>query len=66
MMRAMCGVQLKERKRAKDLMSMLALNETVDQLDVVNNVCWHRDVLRRNGRHVFRWKFGYYVEDQGR
>ena len=30
--RAMCGVQLKERKSSKDLMFMLGLNETIDQL----------------------------------
>ena len=35
MVRAMCGVQLKDKK-SKDLMSMLGLNETTDQLDMVN------------------------------
>ena len=29
MVRAMCGVQLKDRKRSTDLMFMLGLNETV-------------------------------------
>ena len=33
MMRVMCGVQLKERKRANNLMLVMVLNETVDQLD---------------------------------
>ena len=32
MVRTMCGVQLKDRKRSKDLMLMLSLSETVDQL----------------------------------
>ena len=31
-MRAMCGVQLKDRKRSTELMFMLGLNETIDQL----------------------------------
>ena len=31
-MRAMCAVQLMDRKRAKDLMLMLGLNKTIDQL----------------------------------
>ena len=30
MVRAMCEVQLKDRKRTKDLMLMLGLNESVD------------------------------------
>ena len=32
MVRAICGVQLKGRKRSKDLMLMLGLSETIDQL----------------------------------
>ena len=28
--RAMCGVQLKDRKRSRDIMLMLGLNETID------------------------------------
>ena len=31
-MKAMFGVQLTDRKRAKDLMLMMSLNETIDQL----------------------------------
>ena len=30
MERAMCGVQLENRKKSKDLVLMLALNETAD------------------------------------
>ena len=30
----MCGVQLRDRKRSNDLMLMLGLNRTVDQLAV--------------------------------
>ena len=37
-MREMCGVQLKDRKRAKYLMLVLGLNETVDYLSAVNSV----------------------------
>ena len=36
MMRAMCEVQLKD----KDLMFMLGLNETIDQLAVANREHW--------------------------
>ena len=34
--RAMCGVQLKDRKISKDLMLMLSLKETIDQLATTN------------------------------
>ena len=31
MLRAMCGVQLKDRKKSKDMMLIYDLNETIDQ-----------------------------------
>ena len=38
----MCGVQLlKDGKRAKDLMLVLGLNETIDQFAMVNSVHWY-------------------------
>ena len=37
-MRAMCGVQLKDREISKDLMLLLGLNETMDQLAMANSV----------------------------
>ena len=40
MVRAMCGVKLKDRKKTEELMSMLDLEETVDQLAKVNGVRW--------------------------
>ena len=39
-MRAMCGVQLKDRIRSMDLMLILGLNEAIDQSDTGNNICW--------------------------
>ena len=47
MVRAMCGVQLKEGKRSTDFMFILGLSETMDQLAMANSVHWHGDVLRR-------------------
>ena len=38
MVRAMCGVQLKDRIRSIDLMFVLGLNETIDQLAIVNSI----------------------------
>ena len=52
MMRAMCGVQFKDRKRYMDYiiiywMIMLGLNETIDLLAMTNSVRWYGHVLRR-------------------
>ena len=41
----------KNRKRSTNLMLMLGLNETIDQLAMANCVHWY--VLRRDG-HVLR------------
>ena len=38
MVRAMCGVLLKDRIRAKDFMLILGMNDTIDQLSMPNNV----------------------------
>ena len=53
-MRAMCGAHLKDRKRAKDLMLMLGLSKTIDQLSIENSVCWYGHVLSREDGHVLR------------
>ena len=47
MVRAMRGVQLKDRKGSTDLMFMLGLKETIDQLAMANSVRWYGHVLRR-------------------
>ena len=47
MVRAICGVQLKDRKRSMDFMFMLGLKETIDQLAMANSVHWYGHVLRR-------------------
>ena len=60
--RAMCGVQIKDRKRSKDL--MLGLNESSDQLAMANSVCWYGHVLRRENGYVLRREIYFEVEDQ--
>ena len=52
MVRIMCEVQLKDGKRANDLMLMLGLNETMHQLVITNSVHWFGHVLRREDGHV--------------
>ena len=60
--RATCGVQLKDIKRSTDLMSMLGLTETIDQSAIVNSVCLHGRVLRREDGHVLRRALEFEVE----
>ena len=62
MVRAMCRVQLKDRKRSTDLMFMLGLKETMDQLAMASNVCWYGHVLRKEDSHVLRRALDFEVE----
>ena len=52
MVSAICGVQLKDRRRSTDLMFMFGLSETIDQLAMANSVRWYGHVLRREDGHV--------------
>ena len=64
MVREMCGVQLKDRKRSTDLMFMLGLNETIDQLAMANCVRWYGHVLRREDGQVLRSALDFEVEGE--
>ena len=48
MARAMCGIQLKDRKRSTDLKFMLGLDEIIDHLAITNSVRWYCQVLRED------------------
>ena len=62
LVRAMCGLQLKDRKRFTDLMFMLGLRETIGQLAMANSVRRYGHVLRRENGHVFRRALDFEVE----
>ena len=64
MVRAICGVQLKDRKRSTDLMFMLGLKEAIDQLAMANIDCWHGHVLRREDGHALRRALDFVIEGQ--
>ena len=64
MVRAMCGVLLKNGKRSMDLMFMLGLNETMDQLAMASSVHWYSDVLSREDGHILRRALDFVVEGQ--
>ena len=64
MVRAMRGVQRKDRKRSTDLMFMQGLKETIDQLAMANSVRWYSYVLMREDGHVLRRALDFEVEGQ--
>ena len=53
-MRNMCGVKLMDKKSTKDLMQMLDLNATIDQLAKANGVRWYGYVLRKDKNNFLR------------
>ena len=62
MVRAMCWVHLKYRKKSTDF--MMVLNEAIDQLVVATSVCWYCHVLRREDDHVLRRALDFKVQGQ--
>ena len=62
MVRVMCGVWLKDRKRSTGLMFMFGLSETIDQLAMANSVRRYGHVLRRKDGHVLRRALDFEVE----
>ena len=57
-------VKLKYRKRYTDLMFMLDLSETTNQLAMANSVRWYGYVLRRDDGHVLGRALYFNVEGQ--
>ena len=53
-----------DRRRSTDLMLMLGLSETMDQLATENSVRWYGHVLRRVDGHVLRCALGLEVKGQ--
>ena len=66
MVRAICGVQLKDKKRPTDLIFMQGLCETIDQLAMANCVRWHGHVLMRFDGHMLRRALDFEIEGQGK
>ena len=64
MKRTMRGVQLKYRKRSTDLMFILGLNETIDQLAMAYSVRWYGHVLSRENGRVLRRALDFEVKSQ--
>ena len=62
MVRYMCGVKLKDKKSTTDLMQMLDLNETIDQLAKANSVRRYGHVLRKDKSNFLRREFDITVK----
>ena len=60
----MFGVQHKGRKISMDLMLMLDLNETVDQLAMANRLHRHSHVLMREDGYIMGISLDFEVEGQ--
>ena len=52
------------QKRSTDLVFMLGLNETIDQLAMANSVHWHGHMLRIEDGHILIRSLDIEVEDQ--
>ena len=59
-----CGVHLNDKKRSRELMLVLCLNETIYQLAMANSVGCYVHVLRREDGHVLRRPLDFEVEGQ--
>ena len=62
MVRAMCGVKLRDRRNTEDLREMLGLEESVEQLARANGVRWYGHVLRKDDEHVLRKALEFEVD----
>ena len=60
--RAVCEVQLKNKKRS--MVFMFGLSETIDQLAMANSVRWNGHVLRREDGYILSRAFDFLVEGQ--
>ena len=64
--RVICGVQLKDRNRSKDLIVVLRLDEIIHPLAMASSVRWYGHVLRREDGYVLRRALKFEVEGQSR
>ena len=45
---------------------ILCLNETKDQLAIINSKCWHGYVLNRQDGNILKRALAYEAKDQGK
>ena len=64
MLRAICVIQLKDRKRPKELLHVLEVSEAIDQMAIVNSVHWCGYLSCKENCHIFRGVLEFEVECQ--
>ena len=64
MVKPMCGRKVVDRKTTEELIDMLGLKETVDQLATVIGVRWYGHMLRRDDNSVLRVALDLEVGDK--
>ena len=57
----MCGVEIIEKRSSQELMSLLALRDTLDGLAKASGVRWYGHILRRDNGDVLRGALGFEV-----
>ena len=62
MVRAMCGVKLRDRRSTEDLREMLGLEEPLELRARANGVRWYGHVLRKDDEHVLRKVMGFELD----
>ena len=64
MMRAMCGVQIIEKRRSQELMSLLGLTDTLDGLARASGVRWYGHVVRKDNGDILRRALDFKVAER--
>ena len=54
MVRSMCSVKLADGKNTEDVMKMLGLKETLDQMAQANGARWYGHVVRRDDESILK------------
>ena len=66
MIRAMCEVKTIEKRRRQELMSLLDLKDTIDELARASGVRWYKHVLKRDNGDVLRRALDFEVAGRRR
>ena len=64
MAKTMCGIELVDKKMSRDVMQMVELEETIDQLAKANSVCWHLHVFRKDKSNHLRIALDFRVRNK--
>ena len=66
MVGVMCGLQFKDGERVRDLMLMVDLNETTNQLAMASGARWYGHALRSKDAYVMKKALEFEVKVKGK